>query len=223
MDQNSLFSSLEVANPITVLKKVIEYNHRLDDNHKHDIVSIRIILGNGSIIEGQPAKINEDTCVMLTHNNTILFFFLNQIKGIEIINPYKAIHLFTDGMFFDIQKNDIPTALQVSRTLKELQKRIGNGFVGEISSTIDIKKLTDTEKFQLHQIINKLPNVIAKIAVDEDGRSAITNLKAIILNKSEANLRAYINNNSIILDLNLTKKLPEQFEEELKKQIETIL
>ncbi|MHA7060037.1 hypothetical protein ACWGOQ_0022610 [Aquimarina sp. M1] len=224
MELNSILQKIEVAEPIAILKKIVTSNKLAIEQDNTELISVSVSQSNGFQIIGKPIKLDENgNSVLISNSNSILYCQLHHITSLQVTKPELVWDILTNGAYFTIPKEDMPTSFQLKKNWAELEECCKKSYDFILHQNIlKAAELTDLIKHQMQQLILVLKQTFASISKDDIGLETLQLLDKVIIEDGEKELMVSLENeNKLIIQMNLNKKFKSNLADELQKQIES--
>ena len=133
MNIEALLPLLQINKPEEIFKKIVTYNS-LEDNLSRK-ATVRVGLSSGFEMEGMSLKSDaKGNTVFISSNGSVSYMNINSLAAIEVLNPEFLTDVLTDGDYFEITSDEIPTNLQLKRNFKLHQESFKNDYQIQLKS-----------------------------------------------------------------------------------------
>ncbi len=215
-----VITMLQATSPIEVLKKIISFDEDAIGNFSGAVV--KISFSSGLVLEGRALKLNSDgNMVFVTVANTISYVNVNALEAIEILNPESLLEVLTDGEYFKVPEEEVPTNYQLKKILKTSAENFKSSFgFGLQSKLLENSLFTEVEKYQFKQFLSVLEEIITSIGKDDVGKQALGELNEIVIISNEESIQIEESKNKLIIGINFKSKFSKSFKNKLKEAFE---
>lgn len=223
MEFYSILKKLQLTKPSSILKKVIRHNCLAIENNQKKLIAIHANTSLGTIITGSPIKLDDDgNSIFISETGALTYCQISTLSYIQIIKPETIWDLLTDGSYFNIPIENIPTAFQLKKNWAELQESFKNSYAFVLhEKVLENNELSDKDKYQMQQLAQILKHVFSSIAKDTIGLETLQLLDSVSIENNDTDLAVVLENDSkLIIQINLDKKLDIDITETLQKLIE---
>ncbi|MFK7813964.1 MAG: hypothetical protein AB8B59_15820 [Maribacter sp.] len=214
---------LQTSKPIEIFKKIVAFNEATEFESKKGMV--RIGLSSGLVLEGTPLKMDSDKNVIFTTmKNSISYMNIQSLASVEVLNPEALLEILTNGDFFEVPQDAVPTNLQLKRTFKSQSDEMESSYGFKVSSELLENGLsTEAEKYQFEQFLKVLQQTLEIIAEDKLGKEALSDLKEMNINSDNHQIAIVKTNNQLKVGINFKNKFSTDFKDQLKVAFESNL
>lgn len=214
---------LQTSKPIEIFKKIVAFNEATEFESKKGMV--RIGLSSGLVLEGTPLKMDSDKNVIFTTmKNSISYMNIQSLASVEVLNPEALLEILTNGDFFEVPQDAVPTNLQLKRTFKSQSDEMESSYGFKLSSELLENGLsTEAEKYQFEQFLKVLQQTLEIIAEDKLGKEALSDLKEMNINSDNHQIAIVKTNNQLKVGINFKNKFSTDFKDQLKVAFESNL
>ncbi|MCL5246035.1 hypothetical protein M4I21_09480 [Cellulophaga sp. 20_2_10] len=223
MNIQKLFPSLLVETPRVILDKIIEHN-AVENQKNRAVVSLH--LSSGVYLEGTPIKINtENNILVLISGEEISYLQMAQIDCLRIVNFTRFVDILTDGTYFEVKDELVPTPLELKRRQKEIEEYLKNTFgVTLVNTALEEVKDSKIEKFQMQQFFSNLMQSLKNIGGYKEGKEAleVVNVLTIASTTNKLNVKKNTEGN-LELEVNFKEKFEVDFNKQLENKLEDSL
>jgi len=223
MNIEALIPLLQINKPEELFRKIVTFNS-LEDNPSRK-AAIRVGLSSGFEMEGIPLKFDtKGNTVFISSNGSVGYMNINSLAAIEVLNPEFLTDLLTDGDFFEIASDEIPTNLQLKRNFKSHQESFKSDYQIQLKSELlETGTLTEIEKYQLNTFFTMLKEILGVINEDSIGNEALNELDTLEITASEELFSVTRNDSQLNIGISLKKKFSIDLKDKLKFVFETKL
>ncbi|OJJ14974.1 hypothetical protein BKI52_41205 [marine bacterium AO1-C] len=220
IDLRQVMPLLKTNKPLDILKKIISYNDRAGSDKK--LITVRVTLTKAVVIEGAPVKIDKDNQVIfLIQEKSLAYFNSSELIIINILNPEQVLDILTDGSFFEVPIDKVPSSLELKRIFNEIQEQFKETYGVALKNTFwNANQHTNNAKYQYHQLLTALSKSLNDIAKDDMGMQALQKIDDFYIESTDQDFFVTKAPQGLKLNIDFDAKFPPDFEQQLTTMIE---
>lgn len=214
---------LLLLQPIDVLQKVAFFNK----NNIHERVKwceVFAKLSGGVTIKGFPIEIDNDcNTLFILQDDTLAYYNTKTLVGVEITSLYHQLEFLTNNEYLDISNDKVPSEFQVKRHWSDFVIRCKEDFdLNMKESFIGDNNLDTIERYQVPLFLEILYRIFKDIASNPMGKEAIASIQQVVITNA-TNSKVSKTGDKLELNINFKSRFPQDFEQNIKKEIESKL